>query len=191
MRPPKRSHRPSFLRSKERVRPAQKLNTYSTHFAQPTLTFAATQKAQLLGWSLFHVLLGRQGIISLCVCFDLNVYTLISMCILRSQCVYFDLYVYIWISMGIHWNLNVYFDLHGFTLKSIRILWSLCVYLNLHGYTLISMCIRWSPCVYFDLYAYTLISMCILWSLCVYFDLYGKHPSAVAHLVIVSSRVLD
>ena len=56
---------------------------------------------------------------SLCVYYDLYVYTMIPMCILRSLCVYYDLYVYTMISMCILRSLCVYYDLYGCKVVSV------------------------------------------------------------------------
>ena len=97
---------------------------------------------------------------------------MISLCILRSLCVYYDLYVYTTISMCILRSQCVYYVLNVYTTISMCILWSLCVYYNLYVCTTIPMCILQSQCVYYNLYVCTTIPMCILRSLCIYYNLY-------------------
>ena len=98
---------------------------------------------------------------SLCVYYDLSVYTTISVCILRFLCVYTT------ISMCILRSLCVYYDFNVYTTISMCILWFLCVYYDLY------VCIQRSLCVYYDLYEYTTISMCVsydIYALSLYFS---------------------
>ena len=62
------------------------------------------------------------------------------MCILQSLCVYYNLYLYTTISIWILRSLCVYYNLYVYTTISMCILQSLCVYYNLYAYTTISMC---------------------------------------------------
>ena len=55
---------------------------------------------------------------SLCVYYDVYVYTAISMCILQSLCAYYNLYVYTTICMCILQSLCVHYDLYVYTMIS-------------------------------------------------------------------------
>ena len=61
------------------------------------------------------------------------------MSILQSLCLYYDLYVYTTISMSILRSLCLYYDFYVNTMISMSILRSLCQYYDLYVYTTISM----------------------------------------------------
>ena len=100
------------------------------------------------------------------VLFHLNVYTTITMCILRSLCVYFNMFKYTEMSMCILSTLCVFFHLHLHTSISIFILQSLCVYFDTFLYTSITMCILQSLCACWDLYDSDMV--CSDWNVCVF-----------------------
>ena len=69
-----------------------------------------------------------------------------------SLCLYYNLYVYTTISMSILQSLCKCCNLYVYTTISMSILQSLCLYYNLYVYTTISVSIQ-------NLYVYTTISM--------------------------------
>ena len=64
--------------------------------------------------------------LSLCVYYNLYVYTTITMCIPQSLCFYYNIYVYTTISV--------------YTTITMCILQSLCLYYNLYGYSSLNHC---------------------------------------------------
>ena len=118
---------------------------------------------------------------------NLQVYTMISIVILRSHCFYYlqspcvkydlcsctnSVGTLQTVAICITWSLCVYHDSYVYTTISMCIRPSLCVCYNLCVYTSISMCILQTLCIYYNLYVYTTNSMRILQSLCVYYNLY-------------------
>ena len=76
-----------------------------------------------------------------------------TLCLLRSLCLYYDLYVYTMISTCMLQSICVCYDLFVFGTISMCMLRSLCIFT-------ISMCMQWSLCVNYDLYVSRLRFAC-------------------------------
>ena len=86
-----------------------------------------------------------------------------------SLCLYYNIYVYSRISMFIVQSLCLNNNLYVYTTISMFILQSICLNYNLYVYTTISMFIEQCLCLNYNLYVYRTISMCILQSPCLYY----------------------